>query len=95
MLPIPRQEDLAARVSLTRTSIVNIEKGRQKLLIHTLILIGRALKVGPTQLLCGLGESEESVLLQEIPETVAPNIRDWIIKSVKRASSITKPLRKQ
>ena len=30
------QTELAASVGLTRTSVVNIEKGRQKMLVHTL-----------------------------------------------------------
>lgn len=37
------QDDLAKTVGLNRTSIVNIEKGRQKVLIHTLINIASAL----------------------------------------------------
>ena len=45
------QEALASQVSLTRTSITNIEKGRQKLLLHTLIDIANALSVPPVTLL--------------------------------------------
>jgi transcriptional regulator with XRE-family HTH domain len=37
------QDKLAEDVGLNRTSIVNIEKGRQKVLIHTLINIASAL----------------------------------------------------
>lgn len=40
------QEALASLVGLTRTSVVNIEKGRQKVLVHTLVRFARALKVG-------------------------------------------------
>jgi DNA-binding XRE family transcriptional regulator len=39
------QEELAHRVHLKRTSITNIEKGRQKLLVHTLFDIAAALDV--------------------------------------------------
>jgi transcriptional regulator with XRE-family HTH domain len=45
------QEALASLVDLTRTSITNIEKGRQKLLLHTLIDLAEALQVEPTDLL--------------------------------------------
>jgi DNA-binding XRE family transcriptional regulator len=45
------QEGLALKVSLTRTSIVNIEKGRQQLLVHTLADIAGALGVPVTELL--------------------------------------------
>ena|SRR5579859_632616 len=39
------QENLAEKVSLTRTSVTNIEKGRQKVLVHTLADIARELDV--------------------------------------------------
>jgi DNA-binding XRE family transcriptional regulator len=39
------QEGLSQLVSLTRTSITNVEKGRQKILLHTLIDIAEALQV--------------------------------------------------
>lgn len=45
------QEELSSRVSLTRTSITNIEKGRQKLLVHTLIEIASALNIEAETLL--------------------------------------------
>ena len=45
------REDLALKVSLTRTSIINIEKGRQQLLVHTLADIAGALGVPVTELL--------------------------------------------
>jgi DNA-binding XRE family transcriptional regulator len=38
------QEALAGRTSLTRTSIINIEKGRQQILVHTLVDIAQALQ---------------------------------------------------
>ena len=45
------QEALASAVGLTRTSISNIEKGRQRLLLHTLVDIADALKVDAAHLL--------------------------------------------
>ncbi len=45
------QEDLADKVGLARTSITNIEKGRQKLLLHTLAEIALELKVDVGELL--------------------------------------------
>jgi len=38
------QESLASLVGLSRTSVVNIERGRQKVLAHTLVRLARALK---------------------------------------------------
>jgi DNA-binding XRE family transcriptional regulator len=45
------QQALAKQVGLTRTSITNVEKGRQKFLLHTLTDIARALQVDPASLL--------------------------------------------
>lgn len=45
------QEGLAKLVSLTRTSITNVEKGRQKFLLHTLVDIAASLHVDPSSLL--------------------------------------------
>lgn len=39
------QEGLANRVSMTRTSITNLEKGRQKLPLHQLLHVAEALDV--------------------------------------------------
>jgi transcriptional regulator with XRE-family HTH domain len=45
------QEALASAIGLTRTSISNIEKGRQRLLLHTLADIAAALNVDAVSLL--------------------------------------------
>lgn len=42
-----RQEDLGAKVGLTRTSIVNIEQGRQRVMLDDLFIFARALRVKP------------------------------------------------
>ncbi len=46
-----KQQQLAIAVGLTRTSITNIEQGRQKILLHTFLAIAAALGVPPAQLL--------------------------------------------
>ena len=45
------QEDVAERVGLTRTSITNIERGRQQLQVHTLVAIAHTLGVRLDELL--------------------------------------------
>lgn len=45
------QQELASQVSLTRTSVTNIEKGRQKFLAHTLVDLASALQVDLMSLL--------------------------------------------
>jgi transcriptional regulator with XRE-family HTH domain len=45
------QEALAERVGLSRTSITNIEKGRQHVSIHILFSLANALGIEPAELL--------------------------------------------
>lgn len=45
------QAELAEASALTRTSIVNIERGRQRFLVHTLIDLARVLRIDPQDLL--------------------------------------------
>jgi DNA-binding XRE family transcriptional regulator len=45
------QQALAEIVGLTRTSLTNIEKGRQRVQLHTLVKIARALKTDVDSLL--------------------------------------------
>lgn len=45
------QEGVAVRVGLSRTSITNIEAGRQALTVHGLYRLASALSVEPSQLL--------------------------------------------
>jgi transcriptional regulator with XRE-family HTH domain len=52
------QEELARRVDLSRTSITNIEKGRQRVLLHQLLDLAGALKVAPSDLMPADGAAE-------------------------------------
>ena len=45
------QEELGRRVALSRTSITNIEKGRQRILLHQLVDFAKALEVEPAALM--------------------------------------------
>ncbi|MBI3774474.1 MAG: helix-turn-helix transcriptional regulator [Gammaproteobacteria bacterium] len=69
------QETLAEKLNLTRTSVINIEKGRQQVLLHTLVNIARALQVSPTDLIPG-EENIEALLRDKSKKG-----RDWILKS--------------
>jgi Predicted transcriptional regulators len=48
------QQDLAAKVKLTRTSIANIEAGRQRILLHDLEKFAFAFSMEPKALLRGI-----------------------------------------
>jgi transcriptional regulator with XRE-family HTH domain len=52
------QEELAKRVDLSRTSITNIEKGRQRVLLHQFVDLAEALNVEPTALMPGSSAGE-------------------------------------
>ena len=45
------QTQLALTAGLTRTSVANIEGGRQKILLHTLVVFAEALGVEPGSLI--------------------------------------------
>ena len=46
-----KQDDLAAKVGLLRTSITNLEAGRQRSPIHVIYAIAEALEIDPHELL--------------------------------------------
>jgi transcriptional regulator with XRE-family HTH domain len=77
------QEKLAARVDLTRTSITNIEKGRQKLLVHTLFLFSEALAV-PIVDLISAPQMVDPVDAAEkaLPANLPKNTRDWVLSGL-------------
>ena len=70
------QEDLALKVSLTRTSIINIEKGRQQLLVHTLVDIASALGVPIAELLPPAGD------VAHLLRDASKKGREWVLNSV-------------
>lgn len=45
------QEDLAPQIGLSRTSLANIERGRQKVLVHQLFALASALQMETADLL--------------------------------------------
>lgn len=49
-----RQEELAKNIGLTRTSVVNIEAGRQRVLLHTVEAVARGLGCTPKHLMRGI-----------------------------------------
>lgn len=75
------QADLAKRVHLTRTSISNIECGRQQVYLHTLYLLSDALGIEAKDLLpnrSSLGEELLRVRLEA--EELAPDDKRRIMK---------------
>lgn len=49
------QNDLAERVGLSRTSITNIERGRQQVSLHVFLSLSKAVGIEPVRLLPDMG----------------------------------------
>ena len=62
------QEEVARAVSLTRTSLTNIEKGRQKLLVHTFANIASFLGRNPSELFAEV----QAKLAEQSPSPTIP-----------------------
>src|SRR5215212_2661083 len=78
------QGQLADRIGMTRTSITNIEKGRQKVQLHTLYDIAAALDASPAELLpSAQGVGPDAVDVQ-LPEDTKPGERDWALRVLTR-----------
>lgn len=79
------QEELAQRVGLTRTSITNIERGHQKIQVHTLYALAAALNVDAGTLLPRTARSTssdiETRLHMKLPTD--ENEREWVLRVVR------------
>jgi len=82
------QDDLAAMVGLTRTSIVNIEKGRQSLTIENLYKISEALNINPMDLLINT-DGNVNIVLEAKIMTAEKEKNEWKGKylSIKKSLS--------
>jgi transcriptional regulator with XRE-family HTH domain len=74
------QDDLAQRVNLGRTSIVNIESGRQRVHLHTFVDLAEALEISATELLPDEPESVPEIA-DRVDTLPAPE-RDWVMRVV-------------
>jgi len=81
--PDMTQERLGKLVGLSRTSITNIEKGRQHIALHQLFAIAEALKVRPDALLPQADNiSVSSWVIEKLPPGTAKDIAAWAEKLV-------------
>jgi len=77
------QEKLGRLVGLSRTSIVNIEKGRQHIALHQLFALAEALKVRPEALLPSSAYGiASSWLAEKLPPGTEKEITEWAEKLV-------------
>ena len=71
------QDRLGRLVGLSRTSITNIEKGRQHVSLHQILRIADALEVEPEFLLPSQPKAGTSELAQQLPPGTEPEITKW------------------
>ncbi len=79
------QEDLASRVTMTRTSVTNIEKGRQKFLLHTLFELAAAMKVPVAQLIPEPSEDQNHIE-QQLTNGLSKAEKAWIVGELSKPS---------
>ncbi len=73
------QDSLGEKVGLTRTSITNIEGGRQKVLLHQVIALAEALEVSAEALLPRhTYAGPVSRLKRRLPKHLSEPERNWI-----------------
>ncbi len=85
-----KQDDLARAISFTRASITNIERGKQRVLLHTVCEIAVALAMEPSSLLPTLddlvglqGDLFAAQRLEEdLPKDLSPEEREWIHSTI-------------
>lgn len=78
------QEALGGAVGLTRTSVTNIEKGRQHVPLHTAFVLAEAMKATPDDLLPDLSALEQQRSLAQWLEGVRPDQQEWVRRIVGR-----------
>lgn len=66
------QGQLAERIGLSRTSITNIEQGRQKILLHQLYQLADALQINPSTLLPSVSLED---LFPEVDEKLSKHLK--------------------
>jgi transcriptional regulator with XRE-family HTH domain len=72
------QEKLGLLLGLSRTSITNIEHGRQRITLHQLLEFAKALKVQPEALLPNPSEGvEASWVAKKLPPGTEREIAEW------------------
>lgn len=76
------QQQLGEAVGLTRTSITNVEKGRQKLPIHTLLEVAHALQIEVTELLPNYPVLEGDDIMARIPDDIPDDSRRKIAEEL-------------
>jgi transcriptional regulator with XRE-family HTH domain len=80
------QQQVAAFVGLTRTSITNIERGRQVVALHTLFAFAACLRVDPKSLLPA--KEKIRVPAARIRKELGEAEKDWVVRVLKKGNQV-------
>ena len=80
------QDRLAAAVGLSRTSIANVEAGRQALAVHTLVAFASVLGKNPEELIPLTKEMPPAAGTEQKLSKLSPEERMWAKKFLPRHS---------
>jgi len=72
------QDKLAAQVGLSRTSVTNVERGRQQMLVHQLIDFARALRMEAAELLKDVVPANAS--MTQMQQDVPPEVQKLVVE---------------
>jgi len=79
------QQELSDALSISRTSLTNIEKGHQRLLVHTLVELGGALDIDPARLIPIQVPRTAKGQATQLPKVKAKKERDFMASILTRA----------
>ena len=71
------QAELAEKAGMTRTALVTVERGKQRLAVHHLVALANALEMEPAMLLPKLGDLAERVEQAMQEAGLSPEIVAW------------------
>ncbi len=83
------QGQVAEALGLSRTSVVNIERGRQRLIVFQLVRLASALRCEIVDIIPAVGQSNEDDL-RRLLVGYRPSVVDWVTSQLKSGSEITK-----
>jgi transcriptional regulator with XRE-family HTH domain len=75
------QDELARRVELSRASITNIERGRQRVLLHQMMEIATALDADPVDLVPSASSLQADPPMRDDVARVVEQLRDETARS--------------
>ncbi|GJL85791.1 MAG: hypothetical protein DHS20C02_15660 [Micavibrio sp.] len=82
-----KQQELADKVGLSRTSVANIEAGKQSVSLHQLYSFAEHLQVDVQELLPDSSSSVEGgerELRKKLPKGSSEELRDWAINVINK-----------